>query len=94
MNERRDETPPATFTAVPCLGDCSWDRKVTVDELVVAVGMFLGRSPIECLSLSWWITELRLCSRPGAALSSADGGVSRAGSEQRGDRVSPSRLCI
>ncbi len=39
-------TLPTTFTPVPCLGDCNGDRKVTVDELVVAVGMLLGDLPL------------------------------------------------
>ncbi len=38
-------TPIPTPTTVPCTGDCNGDRRVTIDELILAVGIALGEEP-------------------------------------------------
>ncbi|MBI4517502.1 MAG: hypothetical protein HY699_16995 [Deltaproteobacteria bacterium] len=40
-------TPSATATPIPCIGDCSGDRHVTVDELVTGVNIALGNLAID-----------------------------------------------
>ena len=42
-------TPTPTATPLPCLGDCDGDRSVSINELVLAVNIASGSSPVsEC----------------------------------------------
>jgi hypothetical protein len=43
----RTPTPTPTVTPLPCVGDCSQDLIVTVDELIIGVNIALGSAQIE-----------------------------------------------